>query len=87
MWVELAGPLRPLRIVAGDRLQFTGTVVANGPSYAALAGVTGPADIALLRSQGAHISVETTKIRVLGSINGLRRRQRASGAGPGPCRR
>ena len=66
IWVELAGPLRPLRIVAGDRLQFTGTVVANGPSYAALAGVTGPADIALLRSQGAHIRVETTKIRVLG---------------------
>jgi RNA polymerase sigma factor (sigma-70 family) len=66
LWVELVGPLRPLGIVAGDRLQFTGTVVANGSSYAARAGVADPADIALLRSQGAHIAVATTRIRVLG---------------------
>jgi RNA polymerase sigma factor (sigma-70 family) len=66
MWVELEGPLRPLHIVAGDRLQFTGTIVANGPSYAARAGVSSQADIAVLGSQGAHILVETTRIRVLG---------------------
>jgi RNA polymerase sigma factor (sigma-70 family) len=66
MWVQLEGPLRPLHIVAGDRLQFSGTVVANGPSYAARAGVSSHADIALLGSQGAHILVETTRIRVLG---------------------
>ena len=66
MWVELAGPLRPLRILPGDRLQFTGTVVRNGPSYAAQAGVAGHADAALLTSQGTHIVVETTRIRVLG---------------------
>src|SRR6202012_563759 len=30
MWVQLVGPLRPLHIVAGDHLRFTGTVTAKG---------------------------------------------------------
>jgi len=63
MWVQLQGPLRPLHIVAGDHLRFTGTVAANGSTYPAGAGVTGP-DAALLKRQGAHIDVDTTSIQV-----------------------
>lgn len=63
MWVELEGPLRPLHIVAGDHLRFTGTVTVNGSSYPGEAGVSGP-DATLLNRQGAHIDVETTDIQV-----------------------
>jgi RNA polymerase sigma factor (sigma-70 family) len=62
VWVELVGPLKPLRIVAGDRLKFTGTVAANGSAYAGRAGVHGP-DATLLDREGAHIDVETTDIQ------------------------
>jgi RNA polymerase sigma factor (sigma-70 family) len=63
MWVELEGPLKPLHIVAGDHLRFTGTVAANGTSFPAQAGVSGP-DATLLNREGAHIDVETTDIQV-----------------------
>jgi RNA polymerase sigma factor (sigma-70 family) len=63
MWVQLEGPLRPLHIVAGDHLRFTGTVAANGSTYLAAAGLSGP-DAALLKRQGAHLDVETTNIQV-----------------------
>jgi RNA polymerase sigma factor (sigma-70 family) len=63
MWVQLEGPLRPLHIVAGDHLRFTGTVAANGSTYPAQAGLRGP-DAALLKRQGAHLDVETTDIQV-----------------------
>ena len=63
MWVQLEGPLRPLHIVAGDHLRFTGTVAANGSTYPAGAGVTGP-DATLLKRQGAHIDVDTTNVQV-----------------------
>jgi hypothetical protein len=64
IWVQLTGPLRPLRIVAGDHLRFSGTVVENGPSYAAQAGLASRADAALLKLQGAHLDVSTTHISV-----------------------
>ena len=63
MWVQLEGPLRPLHIVAGDHLRFTGIVAANGSTYPAGAGVTGP-DATLLKRQGAHIDVDTTNVQV-----------------------
>ena len=63
VWVELVGPLRPLRVQAGDRVWFTGVVVSNSSSYPALAGVTGDS-AALLTRQGAHLAVSTTKISV-----------------------
>jgi RNA polymerase sigma factor (sigma-70 family) len=63
VWVQLEGPLRPLHIVAGDHLRFTGTVAANGSTYPARAGVSGP-DAALLKRQGAHLDVETTDVQV-----------------------
>jgi len=63
VWVELVGPLRPLNITAGDRLRFTGTVIANGSAYPDRAGVRGPG-AAILNRQGAHIDVKTTDVRV-----------------------
>jgi RNA polymerase sigma factor (sigma-70 family) len=63
VWVELAGPLKPLHIVAGDHLRFTGTVAGNGSSYPGRVGVHGP-DATLLGQQGAHIEVKTTDIQV-----------------------
>jgi len=64
IWVQLAGPLRPLRIHAGDRVRFDGTVSGNPPDYPASAGVTGPGDVQLLTWQGAHLTVDTTEISV-----------------------
>lgn len=66
VWVELAGPLEPLHIQAGDRVVFTGVVAGNGPAYPARIGMTGQADAGLLARQGAHIVVSTTKIHVAG---------------------
>lgn len=63
VWVELVGPLRPLRIRAGDQVWFTGILVGDSPSYPTLAGVTG-GDAALLARQGAHLAVSTSKISV-----------------------
>ncbi len=63
IWVQLAGPLRPLRIQAGDRIRFTGTLTGNAASYPAQAGVRGR-DAALLARQGAHLTVSTTRISV-----------------------
>jgi RNA polymerase sigma factor (sigma-70 family) len=63
VWVELVGPLRALRVQAGDRVWFTGAVVGDSPSYPALTGLTG-ASAALLARQGAHLAVSTTSISV-----------------------
>ncbi len=56
VWVELVGPLEPLRVRAGDRVRFTGAVVGNPSS--------GRYQTGLLARQGAHIAVKTTNIRV-----------------------
>jgi RNA polymerase sigma factor (sigma-70 family) len=63
IWIQLTGPLRPLRIRPGDRVRFTGTLTGNPPSYPAQAGVRG-SDAALLTRQGAHLTVSTTRISV-----------------------
>jgi RNA polymerase sigma factor (sigma-70 family) len=63
IWVQLVGPLRPLQIRAGDRVHFTGTLIGDPSSYPARAGVHG-SDAALLARQGAHLAVNTTRIRV-----------------------
>ncbi len=63
IWVQLAGPLRPLQIRPGDRVHFTGTLVGDPSSYPARAGVRG-SDAALLARQGAHLVVSTTRIWV-----------------------
>lgn len=65
LWVELVGPLEPLRIRPGERVRFTGTVVGQQPSFPRQAGVSGTEGAALLAAQGAHIDVSTTKIEVV----------------------
>jgi RNA polymerase sigma factor (sigma-70 family) len=64
IWVELVGPLRPLRINARDRVRFVGTMVANPPSYPERAGLRNSGDASLLARQGAHITVSTARISV-----------------------
>lgn len=64
IWVELVGPLEPLRIQPGDRIRFTGTVVGNEPSYPARIGLTKQGGAALLAVQEAHLAVSTTKVKV-----------------------
>ena len=60
---QLVGPLRPLQIRAGDRGHFTGTLIGDPSSYPARAGVHG-SDAVLLARRGAHLAVNTTRIRV-----------------------
>ncbi len=64
IWVQLVGPLRPLRIRAGDRVSFSGTVVGNSSSFAVQADLTSRGDLELLARQGAHVAVSTTRISV-----------------------
>jgi hypothetical protein len=63
VWVQLVGPLRPLRVRAGDRVRFTGIMVGNSSSFPAQTGARG-SDAALLERQGAHLAVSTTNISV-----------------------
>jgi RNA polymerase sigma factor (sigma-70 family) len=63
VWVELVGPLRTLRVQAGDRVWFTGVVVRDSSSYPAAAGAAG-GNAALLARQGAHLAVSTTRVSV-----------------------
>jgi RNA polymerase sigma factor (sigma-70 family) len=62
MWVQLVGPLRPLRVRAGDQISFGGTVVGNSQSFPAQAGLGSRGDVQLLSRQGAHLVVSTTSI-------------------------
>jgi RNA polymerase sigma factor (sigma-70 family) len=64
VWVELVGPLRPLRVRTGDRVRFAGTVVGNSRSFPGQAGLTSRSDADLLTRQGAHLTVSTTSISV-----------------------
>ncbi len=64
IWVQLVGPLRPLHIHAGDRVWFDGTVTGNPAASPASIGVTDSSDARLLSQQGAHLTVNTTKISV-----------------------
>jgi hypothetical protein len=61
IWVELVGPLRPLRVRPGDRVRFAGTVVGNSRSFP---GQASRPDAELLARQGAHLAVSTTSISV-----------------------
>jgi RNA polymerase sigma factor (sigma-70 family) len=64
IWVQLVGPLRALQVHAGDRVRFAGRVTGNPPAYPASVGLTSRSDAALLSRQGAHLTVNTTKISV-----------------------
>lgn len=64
IWVELVGPLRPLRIVRGDRLRFKGKLSADKPSYPRHVGVNESRGAPLLTTEGVHISVDTRSVVV-----------------------
>lgn len=65
VWVELVGPLRPLRVRTGDQVRFGGTVVGNSRSFSGQVGLTSRSDAELLARQGAHLAVSTTNISVM----------------------
>lgn len=73
IWVELTGPLRPLRVGAGDRVRFGGTVVGNSQSFPSQVGLTSRSDADLLTRQGAHLAVSTTSISVTHELPVLKR--------------
>jgi hypothetical protein len=73
IWVELTGPLRPLRVRAGDRVRFGGTVVGNSQSFPSQVGLTSRSDADLLTRQGAHLAVTTTSISVTHELPVLKR--------------
>jgi RNA polymerase sigma factor (sigma-70 family) len=64
IFVQLVGPLRPLRIVAGDRLNFMGSIVVQAGSYATSVGVTSAEGAGQLISEGAHIEAPTPDVSV-----------------------
>ena len=64
VWVELVGPLRPLRVMVGEHVSFVAVVVSQPPGYAAAAGVDETEGAATLTAEGAHIAVPTTAIVV-----------------------
>lgn len=64
VFVELVGPLRPLRVHAGDRVSFRAAVVGQSSGYAAGAGL-GPATGAeQLTAEGAHLEVPTVSLTI-----------------------
>ena len=66
VWVELVGPLRPLRVMVGEHVSFVAPLVAQPAGYAASTGVDAAEGGALLGAEGAHLAVPTTAI-VIGS--------------------
>ncbi len=64
IWVQLVGPLRTFQVRAGDRVRFTGQVIANPRDYPGSVGLTSRDDAGLLSRQGVHLTVSTTKISV-----------------------
>ena len=64
VWVELVGPLRPLQVIAGERVSFVAPLVAQPASYAASMGVDTAEGGVLLGAEGAHLAVPTTGIAI-----------------------
>ncbi|MBT0768101.1 hypothetical protein KIH74_04155 [Kineosporia sp. J2-2] len=60
IWVQLVGPPpeSPFHVKAGDRVTFTGEVVAHDSGFAGRVGVNRAEGSRSLTSQGAHIDVE-----------------------------
>jgi RNA polymerase sigma factor (sigma-70 family) len=65
VWVRLTGTREsPFRVRAGQRVSFSGRMVANPPRFAADAGVDAAEGAALLERQGYHIEVAAARLRV-----------------------
>ena len=60
VWVQLTGTAgeSPYQVRQGDRVDFTGTVVAHDPGFAATVGVDDAEGAAQLTAQAQHIEVD-----------------------------
>jgi RNA polymerase sigma factor (sigma-70 family) len=64
VWVQLTGTHEsPFKVRAGQRVWFTGKMVANPPDFPKRAGVTTAEGASLLRQQGHHIEVRADHLR------------------------
>jgi RNA polymerase sigma factor (sigma-70 family) len=64
VWVQLARTREsPFKVRAGQRVWFTGTMVANSPDFPNQAGVTTSEGASLLSQQGYHIEVQADRLR------------------------
>jgi hypothetical protein len=68
VWVQLLQPglVYPHPVRVGDRLSFSGRIVANSADFAAQAGIAGSAGAQQLTDQGAHIEVLKSDLRFIG---------------------
>lgn len=58
VWVQIiGGGESPYKVTAGDKVDFTGTVVANATDFPATVGLTAADGAAQLTTQAAHIEV------------------------------
>ena len=66
VWVQLTGPAgeSSYKVRRGDRVDFTGTVVAHGPDFAREVGVSRDEGAALLGQQKAHLEVPKTELKL-----------------------
>jgi hypothetical protein len=64
VWVQLSGTGESGYVVRqGDRVEFTGRVVANDPGFAARVGVDSAEGADQLTRQAAHIEVAKSELR------------------------
>jgi RNA polymerase sigma factor (sigma-70 family) len=68
VWVQLrtAGGESPPAVRPGQRITFEGAVTAHDAGFAAVAGVSAAEDAALLRRQGAHLTVDVARLGLTG---------------------
>jgi hypothetical protein len=68
VWVQLRQPglVYPHPVRVGDRLSFSGRIVANSANFAAQAGIAGSAGSQQLTDQGAHVEVLKSELRFVG---------------------
>ena len=66
VWIQLTGAAgeSPFTVKAGDSVAFTGTVVKNPDGFAEQAGVTSDEGASMLESQGYHIAVSRSALKL-----------------------
>lgn len=66
VWVQLTGAAgeSSYKVRRGDRVDFTGTVVAHGADFARKVGVSRDEGAALLGQQKAHVEVPKTELKL-----------------------
>ena len=65
VWVQLTRTREsPFAVKAGQRVWFTGRMVANPPDFTKRVGITTAEGASLLRQQGYHIEVQANRLRL-----------------------